>query len=47
MGELYDSAIRVFQDSVNPGRIFLAAHSIREMTKDLQKVLDIPVLTLP
>jgi hypothetical protein len=28
----------------NPGRIFLAAHSIREMTKDLPKVLDVAVL---
>jgi hypothetical protein len=45
MGELYDCAIRAFQDSANPGRIFLAAHSIREMTKDLPKVLDVPVLT--
>src|ERR1700689_4419570 len=45
MGELYDSAIRAFQDIANPGRIFLAAHSIREMTKDLPKVLDVPVLT--
>lgn len=45
MGELYESAIRAFQDSTNPGRIFLAAHSIREMTKDLPKVLDVPVLT--
>ena len=45
MGELYDSAIQAFQDTANPGRIFLAAHSIREMTKDLPKVLDVPVLT--
>jgi hypothetical protein len=45
MGELYDSAIRAFQDAASPGRIFLAAHSIREMTKDLPKVLDVPVLT--
>jgi hypothetical protein len=45
MGELYESAIRAFQDNANPGRIFLAAHSIREMTKDLPKVLDVPVLT--
>jgi hypothetical protein len=45
MGELYECAIRAFQDAANPGRIFLAAHSIREMTKDLPKVLDVPVLT--
>jgi hypothetical protein len=45
MGELYESAIRAFQVSANSGRIFLAAHSIREMTKDLPKVLDVPVLT--
>jgi hypothetical protein len=29
----------------DPGRIFLAAHSTRELTKDLPKVLDVPVLT--
>jgi hypothetical protein len=45
MGDLYVCALRAFQDTVNPGRIFLAAHSIREMTKDLPKVLDVPVLT--
>jgi len=45
MGELYECGLRAFQDSANPGRIFLAAHSIREMTKDLPKVLDVPVLT--
>jgi hypothetical protein len=45
LGELYDCAIRAFQEYGNPGRIFLAAHSIREMTKDLPKVLDVPVLT--
>jgi hypothetical protein len=32
MGELYECALRVFQDSTNPGRVFLAAHSIRELT---------------
>ncbi len=45
MADLYESAVRAFQDNANPGRIFLAAHSIREMTKDLPKVLDMPVLT--
>jgi hypothetical protein len=45
MSELYECALRVFQDDSNPGRIFLAAHSIRELTKDLPKVLDVPVLT--
>src|ERR1700678_2790865 len=45
LGELYDCAVRAFQDTANPGRIFLAAHSIREMTRDLPKVLDVPVLT--
>jgi hypothetical protein len=44
MGELFDFAIRTFQEYGPPG-IFLAAHSIREMTKDLPKVLDVPVLT--
>jgi hypothetical protein len=45
MGELYECALRVFRDDSNPGRLFLAAHSIRELTKDLPKVLDVPVLT--
>lgn len=45
MGELYECALRIFQDNTNPGRIFLTAHSIRELTKDLPKVLDVPVLT--
>jgi hypothetical protein len=45
LGELYDCAIRAFQEHGNPGRLFLAAHSIREMTKDLPKVLDVPMLT--
>ncbi len=45
MGELYECALRIFQDNSNPGRIFLAAHSIRELTKDLPKVFDVPVLT--
>lgn len=45
MGELYECALRVFQDNANPGRLYLAAHSIRELTKDLPKVLDVPVLT--
>src|SRR5450631_1619805 len=45
MGQLYECALRTFQDNGNPGRIFLAAHSIREMTKDLPKVLDLPILT--
>lgn len=45
MGELYVCALRVIQDTANPRRFFLAAHSIREMTKDLPKVLDVPVLT--
>jgi hypothetical protein len=45
MGVLYECALRTFQDNSNPERIFLAAHSIRELTKDLPKVLDVPVLT--
>ncbi len=45
MGELYEWAIRAFQDSANPVRFVLAAHLIREMTKELPKVLDFPVLT--
>ncbi len=45
MGELYQCALQVLQDNTNPGRIYLAAHSIRELTKHLPKVLDVPVLT--
>jgi hypothetical protein len=44
MADLYESALRVCWDEGNPGRFVLAAHSIREMTGNLPKVLDLPVL---
>lgn len=34
----------LFMSAQNPRRLFLAAHSIRELTKELTKVLDLPVL---
>jgi hypothetical protein len=43
LAELYESALRILGDGKNPGRVFLAAHSIREMTGDLPKVLDLPI----
>jgi transposase len=43
--ELYESALRVYWDEGNPSRILLAAHSIREITKNLPKVLQLPVDT--
>jgi hypothetical protein len=44
MAYLYETAVRVCWDEGNPGRFMLAAHSIREMTGSLPKVLDLPVL---
>ena len=44
MAELYECALRVLEDNTNTGRIFLAAHSIREMTNGLPKVLDLPIV---
>ncbi len=44
MADLYESALRVYRDDGNPARFILAAHSIREMTGGLPKVLDLPVL---
>lgn len=44
MADLYESALRVYRDDGNPARLILAAHSIREMTGGLPKVLDLPVL---
>ncbi len=41
---LYESALRVLWDESNPGRLFLAAHSIREMMDGLPKVLALPKL---
>jgi hypothetical protein len=45
MADLYESALRVCWDEGNRGRFFLAAHSVREMTNNLPKVLDLPVET--
>src|SRR5580658_3705245 len=45
MAELYESALRVHWDAGNRYRLILAAHSIREMTGNLPKVLDLPVLS--
>jgi hypothetical protein len=45
MAELYESALRVYWDEGNPGRILLAAHCIREIAKNLPKVLQLPVDT--
>jgi hypothetical protein len=44
MAELYECALRTLQAAGNPGRLFLAAHCIREMTNSLPKVLDLPIL---
>jgi hypothetical protein len=41
---LYECALRVLADGANPGRLFLASHSIREMMGGLPKVLDLPIL---
>jgi hypothetical protein len=41
---LYECALRVLAEGSNPGRLFLAAHSIREMTGGLPKYLDLPIL---
>jgi hypothetical protein len=45
MADLYESALRVHWDEGNRCRLILAAHSIREMTGNLPKVLDLPVLS--
>jgi hypothetical protein len=42
--ELYECALRSLSDNANPGRVFQAAHSIREMAGGLPKILDLPVL---
>lgn len=43
MAELYEDALRVLVDASNPGRFFLAAHAIREMTNELPSVIDLPI----
>jgi hypothetical protein len=45
MADLYESALRVCWDEGSRGRFLLAAHSVREMTNNLPKVLDLPVET--
>lgn len=44
VGILYECALRVLSDGSNPGRLILAAHSIREMTGKLPKFLNLPIL---
>ncbi|HOQ48154.1 MAG TPA: hypothetical protein PLA43_19700 [Bryobacteraceae bacterium] len=44
IAELYECALRVLADGSNPGRLFLAAHSIREMIGGLPRFLDLPIL---
>src|SRR3990172_6526633 len=44
LAELYECSWRVLRDDANPRRLLLAAHSIREMTNGLPKVLDLPIL---
>ena len=41
---LFESALLVMADTGNPGRLFLAAHSIRMMMDELPKVMDLPTL---
>jgi hypothetical protein len=41
---LFESALLVRADTGNPGRLFLAAHSIRMMMDELPKVMDLPTL---
>ncbi len=43
LADLYESALRTLHDGSNPGRLFLAAHAIREMTNDLPSVMDLPI----
>jgi hypothetical protein len=45
MADLYESALRVHWDEGNRCQLILAAHSIREMTGNLPKVLDLPVFS--
>jgi len=44
LAALYECALRVMWDRSNPGRVLLAAHSIREMMGGLPSVLALPVL---
>ena len=44
LAALYECALRVMWDGSNPGRVLLAAHSIREMMGGLPSVLALPVL---
>jgi hypothetical protein len=43
MAALYENALRAFHDGYNSGRLFLAAHAIREMTNELPSVMDLPI----
>jgi hypothetical protein len=42
LAELYRCALRALRDVGNPGRIFLAAHAVREMMNQLPDVMDVP-----
>jgi hypothetical protein len=43
MAALYENALRALRDGSNSGRLFLAAHAIREMTNELPSVMDLPI----
>jgi hypothetical protein len=43
MATLYENALRALRDGSNSGRLFLAAHAIREMTNGLPSVVDLPI----
>jgi len=43
--DLYECALRVFNDDANAGRISLAAHAIRELIDALSKIMDVPIMT--
>jgi hypothetical protein len=47
MAALYENALRALHDESNTGRLFLAAHAIREMTGALPRVMDLPMLSEP
>lgn len=41
---LYQAALRVLGNSSDVNSLFLAAHAVREMTNELPKTMDLPVL---
>jgi hypothetical protein len=44
IGDLYEGALRALSDEANPGRFFLAGHSVREMMDALPRLLNLPML---